>query len=135
MRTQQLVLPWRQAMQSPQDRYGKPAARLALLDDAGKLVAHDPGVFEERLVAVEDMQVGAADANPLDADQGFARGAFGFRTVKGQEGSGFFADDGEHLLSPDQARRRNWEGRSRLLPGNDLVVVRWLMNAESVGRS
>ena len=80
--SQQLVLPSRQAGQSPQFRYGlmttgSPGAEagraVGVGDDAGELVADDAGILEEREVALEDVIVGAADADVLDGDAHPAR--------------------------------------------------------------
>ena len=56
-------------------------------------MAQDAGVVEERLAAGEGVEVGAADADAVDADEGFAgawsRGGFGMEL----EAARFFEAD------------------------------------------
>jgi hypothetical protein len=49
------------------------AGGVAGFDDSGELMTHDARVFEKGLVAAEDMQVGAADADTLDSNQDLSR--------------------------------------------------------------
>ena len=81
---QQLVLPWRQAMQRAAGEIGHQVDRRALGeagiaagggDLARKLVAHHARIFEIRVLALEDVQVGAAHAHAADADDDLARTA------------------------------------------------------------
>lgn len=56
-------------------------------------MAEDAWVVEERLAAGEGVEVGAADADAVDADEGFAGGRGGCGFVMELEAAGFFEAD------------------------------------------
>ena len=66
-----------------------------------EFVAEDAGIFEERLASAEGMQVGAADADAVDADEGVAGfGIAWFVGVDAIETTGLGEDEGlQDLLS------------------------------------
>jgi hypothetical protein len=66
-----------------------------------EFVAEDAGVFEERLASAEGVQVGAADADAVDADEGVAGfGIAWFVGVDAIETTGLGEDEGlQDLLS------------------------------------
>ena len=57
-------------------------------DLARELVAHDPRVFEEGVLALVDVEVGAAYAGTADADQHLPFGGLGLRALHQREAPG-----------------------------------------------
>ena len=83
-------------------------------DHAGHFVAHDARILQERVLALEDVVVGAADADMADRDQRPARRrASGARYVGNREFAGCAADDGFHgrVRGHDPASRCAVSGR------------------------
>ena len=74
----------------------KEAVRGRGFDDARELVPHDARVVQVGLVAGEDVQVGTANAHPLDAQQDLVGRTLGQGAVQGTQGAGGFANDGQH---------------------------------------
>src|SRR5262249_46362188 len=61
-----------------------------------EFVAKDAGVGEERLAAGEGVQVGAADADTADTDQGLAGFRVGWWCRRAHEGAGLLQHDLTH---------------------------------------
>jgi hypothetical protein len=77
-----------------------------------EFVAEDAGILEEGLASSEGMQVGAADADAVDADQGVAgSGIARFVGVDAFETTGLGEDEGLQ------------DGLSLLVIGNSFLVV------------
>jgi hypothetical protein len=62
-----------------------------------KLVAEYAGIREERLPACEGVQIGAAHADAVNADEGFMFAAARRRTRRAAKVAGLFEDDLTHL--------------------------------------
>ena len=67
-------------------------------DLARELVAHHARIFEVRVLALEDVQVGAAHAHAPDAQDDLALLGLGPCTLGQAECPGSIADDGAHGL-------------------------------------
>ena len=96
----------RDALARPQS-----AAGADLVDFAGQFVADDARIFEIGLRAVENMQVGAADAGAAQADARFARAGvsgFGRSTMRSSPGLA----QSNALIAAARRRSRRREARS-----------------------
>jgi len=60
-------------------------------------VTHDPGIFEEGVGALENVEVGAADADRLDIDRDPPLVRHGQRPTDQFEAPGLGADDRPHV--------------------------------------
>src|SRR5204862_7454498 len=67
--------------------------RRALLHDADELVAQDPG---ERIVPVDELDIGLADTGAEHAHERLARGRLGDRSVVAQVQASILQPDGSH---------------------------------------
>ena len=61
-----------------------------------ELVSHHPRIFQKRVQALEDVVVGAADADAANGEQHFVRLALGQRPLLKRQPAGLAADDGLH---------------------------------------
>ena len=75
---------------------GRRDAPRALGHDAGELVPHDAGIFEKRMLALEDVEIGAADADAPDMQQDLVGGAMRRRSLIHRELAGLCADESRH---------------------------------------
>ena len=80
------------------DRLPRPhgTAGRCLHDLAPELMAHDAGVGQERLLAAEDVEIGAADADTTDADQHFAGSGRGLRSLHQRQAARLVTEYGSH---------------------------------------
>ena len=78
-----------------------PSARLGIAagggDLARQLVAHHPRIFEKGVLALEDVQVGAAHAHAADADHDLARPRLGPRPLDQAQRARALAQDRPHV--------------------------------------
>ena len=71
------------------------------IDLAEELVSDDARIARERVAAVQDVNVGAANAGALHADANFACGGFGHRTLLDCQAAGSFDHETLHRCSSD----------------------------------
>src|SRR5664279_4998914 len=76
------------------------AAGRAGYDGARKLVSYDPGVFKVGMLALEDVEIGAANPHAADADQDLTISRLGFRAVHQREATRLLADHSLHWITP-----------------------------------
>jgi hypothetical protein len=72
------------------------AGGVCLLHQPGQLMPHHARIREIGLVAREDVQVGAADADALDTQHHLAGQPLGNGTLVGDQQAGGFAEDSQH---------------------------------------